>query len=213
LESLSKGFNTIALLGGAAPKKDKCVILRGAGESIYCRKVIISIPRTLYHTISFNPPLPATKTTLSENAVMGYYSKMVFVFKEPWWRKAGFSGVLNAETGPICFTRDTRIPADDQWSITCFIVGERGRAWSKLSRSAQQSQAWGQVSQSFGKLVHDVPAPSNHLEMEWSKQAFFLGAPCPVMTPGTLTNVGKNLIQPFKNAHFVGTETTTVWRV
>ncbi|KAJ5995470.1 amine oxidase [Penicillium waksmanii] len=193
-------------------QKDKCVIRTATGETIYCRKTIISIPTTLYHTISFNPPLPATKITLSDNAVMGYYSKMIFVFKEPWWRKAGFSGVLNPETGPISFTRDTSIPADDQWSITCFIVGERGRAWSKLSRSARYNQAWGQISQSFGKFVHSVPAPSNHLEMEWSKQAFFLGAPCPVMTPGTLTSVGENLTQPFKNIHFVGTETATVWR-
>lgn len=193
-------------------QKDKCVIRTATGEKIYCRKTIISIPTTLYHTISFNPPLPATKTILSDNAVMGYYSKMIFVFKEPWWRKAGFSGVLSPETGPISFTRDTSIPADDQWSITCFIVGERGRAWSKLSRSARYNQAWGQISQSFGKFVHSVPAPSNHLEVEWSKQAFFLGAPCPVMTPGTLTSVGENLTQPFKNVHFVGTETATVWR-
>lgn len=143
---------------------------------------------------------------------MGYYSKMIFVFKEPWWLKAGFSGVLSPETGPISFTRDTSIPTDDQWSITCFIVGERGRAWSKLSRSARYNQAWGQVSQSFGRFVNSVPAPSNHLEMEWSKQAFFLGAPCPVMTPGILTSVGENLTQPFKNVHFVGTETAIVWR-
>lgn len=143
---------------------------------------------------------------------MGYYSKMIFIFKEPWWRKAGFSGILNTEKGPIRFTRDTSIPADDQWSITCFIVGERGRAWSKLSRAARYNQAWEQIRESFAKFVENVPLPSNYLEMEWSKQSFFLGAPCPVMTPGTLTTVGKTLVKPFENVHFVGTETATVWR-
>lgn len=188
------------------------MVLTEAKEKFYCRKVIVSIPTTLYHSISFKPELPPTKTTLSDNTVMGYYSKMIFIFKEPWWRAAGLSGILSAETGPISFTRDTSIPADDQWSITCFIVGERGRQWSKLSKSARYDQAWQQIRQAFGEVVPDIPIPSNHLEMEWSKQAFSLGAPCPVMTPGTLTKVGSSLSKPFQNVHFVGTETATVWR-
>ena len=188
------------------------MVLTEAKEKVYCRKIILSIPTTLYHFISFNPGLPPTKAALSNNTVMGYYSKMIFIFKEPWWRAAGLSGILSTEEGPITFTRDTSIPADDQWSITCFIVGERGREWSKLSKSGRYDQAWTQLSQAFAEVVPDVPTPTNHLEMEWAKQAFFLGAPCPVMTPGTLTKVGSNLSKPVQNVHFVGTETANIWR-
>lgn len=188
------------------------VVLTQAGETFYGRKAIISIPTTLYSTISFNPPLPPKKTILSENTVMGYYSKTVFVFQNPWWQTAGLSGIIDSEIGPICFTRDTSIPADDQWSITCFIVGERGRQWSKLSKAARHKQVWEQFSQAFGKYVETVPEPTNSLEMEWTKQGFFLGAPCPVMTPGILTAVGTELATPFGDVHFVGTETSTVWR-
>jgi monoamine oxidase len=149
---------------------------------------------------------------LGNNTAMGYYSKMVFVFDEPWWRNAGFSGVLDSEKGPASFTRDTSIPADNQWSITCFIVGERGRQWSKQSRAARYQEAWEQFRHSFGEFVDRVPEPANTLEMEWAKQAFFLGAPCPVMAPGVLTSVGTELVNSSKHVHFVGTETATVWR-
>ncbi|KAJ5281276.1 flavin-containing amine oxidase [Penicillium angulare] len=189
-----------------------CIISTDPGKIFHCRKVIVSVPTTLYNSITFNPPLPTKKAILCDNAVMGYYSKMIFVFKEPWWQTGGFSGIMDCEKGPVTFTRDTSVPEDGQWSITCFIVGDRGREWSKLSRASRQKQVWGQITQAFGSFVEDVPEPSNVLEMEWAKQAFFLGAPCPVMTPGTLTSVGDKIATPFGNVHFVGTETAQVWR-
>jgi monoamine oxidase len=48
--------------------------------------------------------------------------------------------------------------------------------------------------------------------MEWTKEAFFLGAPCPMITPGVLTKVGNELTTPVGCVHFVGTETSSVWR-
>ncbi|KAJ5684686.1 amine oxidase [Penicillium maclennaniae] len=191
---------------------DLCTVSTEAGLDFHCRKVIVSIPTTLYPSIKFNPPLPEKKTALGNNTAMGYYSKMVFVFDEPWWRDAGFSGVIDSEMGPASFTRDTSIPADDQWSITCFIVGDLGRQWSKLSRAARHHEAWAQFRHSFEMFVDHVPEPTNTLEMEWAKQAFFLGAPCPVMAPGVLTSVGTELATSFENIHFVGTETANVWR-
>ncbi|KAJ5370317.1 flavin-containing amine oxidase [Penicillium cataractarum] len=205
---LSNPVASVDQLGGG----HGVVVATQSGESFYGRKAIISVPTTLYPSITFNPPLPPKKTALSDNTVMGYYSKTVFVFKEPWWRTSGLSGIFDSEIGPISFTRDTSIPADDQWSITCFIVGERGRQWSKLSKAARHKQAWEQFSQTFGKYVKDIPEPTNSLEMEWAKQGYFLGAPCPVMTPGILTTVGTELATPFGDVHFVGTETATVWR-
>ncbi|KAJ5630741.1 amine oxidase [Penicillium longicatenatum] len=191
---------------------DICEVTTEPGNVFRGLKVIVSVPTSLYSSITFNPPLPKNKAALSDYAVMGYYSKMIFVFEEPWWQNAGSSGVMECEIGPVTFTRDTSVPIDDQWSITCFIVGERGRQWSKLSKAARREQVWEQFSQAFSKFVSQIPEPTNILEMEWAKQAFFLGAPCPVMTPGTLTAVGTDLATPFNNIHFVGTETSHVWR-
>jgi monoamine oxidase len=179
--------------------------------SFQCRRVIVPVPTSLYHQILFKPALPKGKATLSDNTATGYYTKVIYVFKEPWWQTAGLSGVLDSDKGPIIFTRDTSIPVDDQWSITCFLVGDKGRNWSKLPRAVRLQQAWEQFSRSFGEFV-DVPAPTNTLEMDWTKEAFFLGAPCPITTPGVLTKVGSELATPVGRVHFVGTETSREWR-
>ncbi|XRM46785.1 hypothetical protein ABZX51_009811 [Aspergillus tubingensis] len=189
-----------------------CVVQTLDGSSFSCRRVIVSIPTNLYRSISFFPPLPQAKHVLSNHTIMGYYIKMIFVFQEPWWRNARLTGIIDSAGGPITFTRDTSVPTDDQWSITCFIVGSRGRAWSKLSQGDRFNQVWEQFCKCFSKFVKDIPKPVNTLEMEWSKEPYFLGAPCPAMTPGLLTTVGTDLAAPHGKVHFIGTETSTVWR-
>lgn len=151
-----------------------CTIYTDGGVSFQSRRVIVSIPtRTLYHQIAFKPALPKGKATLSDNTATRYYTNVIYVFKEHWWQEAGLSGVLDSDKGPITFSRDTSIPVDDQWSIACFLVGDKGNNWSKLPQTIRLQQAWEQFSRSFGVFV-DVPAPTNALEMDWSKEAFSL---------------------------------------
>ena len=188
-----------------------CVVHAQSGRNFKCCKVIVSIPTSLYHRITFNPLLPEKKVILSENTTTGCYTKMIYVFSEPWWHKACLSGVLDSEKGPIIFSRDTSIPQDNQWSITCFLTGDKGRNWSKLPRASRHQQAWDQFSQSFGQFT-SVPLPANTLEMEWTKEAFFLGAPCPITTPGVLSAVEGEIATPVGDVHFVGTETSREWR-
>lgn len=186
--------------------------------TVHAKKVIVSVPSTLYSKIAFDPPLPESKQRLANENIMGYYSKTIFIFDQPWWRTAGFSGVVETQAGPILFSRDTSIPDDNQWSITCFIVGNRGRGWSLLSQDERRRAVWEQFLAIFEgagtspeKLI--VPEPINVHEMEWSKQEFFGGAPCPVSRPGLASSVdGSTVRVPFDNIHFVGTETALVWK-
>lgn len=175
----------------------------------------MSIPTAIYHTIAFDPPLPPAKLNLSENTVLGYYAKTILVFEKPWWRTIGLSGILTSPIGPIMFTRDTCIEEDNQYSITCFIVGDPGRKWSALS-IAGRKQA---VLMHFTKLMSaavgegDIPHPINIIEMEWVKQPWSRGAPSPVMGPGILTSgAGRSLKASVGNMHFIGTETLLVWK-
>ena len=48
--------------------------------------------------------------------------------------------------------------------------------------------------------------------MEWTKEAFFPGAPCPITTPGVLSAVEGEIATPVGDVHFVGTETSREWR-
>ncbi|KAJ3521051.1 hypothetical protein NM208_g13462 [Fusarium decemcellulare] len=176
----------------------------------HAKKVIVSVPTSLYPLIDFHPELPRAKQELSESK-LGYFSKTVLVFNSPWWRDADLSGVFTSPDGPISFTRDTCVPEDEQYSITCFHVGKPGREWSSLPTQDRQDAVLKQFRAAFS-TVAKVPEPINIVEKEWTKDEWFQGGPTPVLMPGAMTGAAKSIREPFKNIHFVGTETSLVWK-
>ncbi|KAL7623765.1 hypothetical protein AAE478_005318 [Parahypoxylon ruwenzoriense] len=185
-----------------------------AGAVFRGKHVVVSVPTSLYRTIEFSPALPEKKQKLGRSTALGHYSKTVLVFEKPWWRDADLSGVLVSSSGPISFTRDNSVPEDDQWSIACFLVGERGRAWAKLPPAEREESVLKQFNEVFSTATATVvPEPSAVHEYIWSNQPFFQGAPSPVMGPGVLTTVGSDALrEAVGNIHFVGTETSVVWK-
>ncbi|KAI8960644.1 putative amine oxidase [Daldinia sp. FL1419] len=182
------------------------------GTVFRAKHVVVSVPTSLYHTIQFTPPLPENKQKLGESTALGYFSKVVLVFEKPWWHEAGLSGVMTSYKGPVSFTRDTSVPEDDQWSITCFLVGEMGRTWNKSPKDERQEAVLEQFSSVFS-TVATIPKPIAIHERIWSEDPYFLGAPSPVMGPGVLTSLGSDVLRtPVGNIHFIGTETSVVWK-
>ncbi|KAI1410984.1 putative amine oxidase [Hypoxylon sp. FL1857] len=183
-----------------------------AGDVFKAKRVVVSIPTSLYRTIAFTPPLPEKKRKLGESTALGYYTKVVLVFDKPWWREADLSGVMTSTKGPISFTRDTSVPDDDQWSISCFVVGEFGRVWNKSSEKERREAVLKQFNSVFSTAT-TVPEPIAIHEKIWSEEPYFLGAPSPVMGPGVLTSLGSDVLrEPVGNIHFVGTETSVIWK-
>ncbi|KAI1017405.1 hypothetical protein LB505_004909 [Fusarium chuoi] len=182
-------------------------------QNFRTERVIVSVPTCLYPSINFEPPLPESKKTLGESTALGCTSKAIFVFDKPWWRDAGFSGIIECETGPIHFSRDTCSPEDGQYSITCFVVGDRGRDWSKWSYAEKRRIVLEQFNGVFSGVGVKAPEPVNIILQEWIKQPWIWGCPSPVMMPGTLTSdSGKALREVVGRVHFVGTETSLVWK-
>jgi monoamine oxidase len=196
-----------------------CIVRSSNGIVIEAKKVILSIASPLYKTVQFTPPLPAQKQRLATENKLGYYAKMIFVFNKPWWRNAGLSGEIQfLDQGPILSSVDTSIPDDDQWSISCFIVGRRGLEWSQLSEAERRSSVWNQLRSAFEKVKLEaqqvqIAEPIDILDFEWTKQEFFHGGPCPASPPGLLSSIDGSVVrEPFGNVHFIGTETALEWK-
>lgn len=190
-----------------------CVVETTDGTRYHAEKVIISVPTPLYRQIRFDPELPLAKKTLGESTKLGYYSKTILVFSSPWWRMSGLSGSLSSSKGPISFTRDTCVPEDEQYSITCFHVGGAGRVWSELPARERRDAVVKQFHEMCGVVVTEVPKPIKVLEKEWTKDLWARGALSPVMMPGTMmSEAGKALRDPVGHVHFVGTETSVMWK-
>ncbi|EOD48091.1 Flavin-containing amine [Neofusicoccum parvum] len=125
------------------------VQVESARGIVHARKVIISVPSPVLRTIAFDPPLPFEKTILTDSAKYGYYTKVMMVFKTPFWVDKGFCGLAQSFRGPAAVVRDTSVPADQKWVLTCFLAGEPGREWAQLSESGQVDALLAQIGQLF----------------------------------------------------------------
>ncbi|CZR56114.1 related to amine oxidase [flavin-containing] B [Phialocephala subalpina] len=184
-----------------------------SGLQFHAKKIIISIPTPLYRTITFTPPLPSSKATLADSTTLGYYAKTILIYSSPWWRPLNLSGSLTSLNGPVSFTRDTSVPSDSQFSLTCFLVGSTGRRWSILSpikrRQAVLDQIAGMIEEEHKRKVYET---EEIIEQEWIKEQWSQGAPCPVMEPGLLNRYADVLRRRVGDCHFVGTETAFEWK-
>ncbi|CAL3970335.1 unnamed protein product [Diplocarpon coronariae] len=178
-------------------------------------KVVLSIPTPLYADLTISPHLSGNKAIAASSTIHGYYSKMILCYDNPWWSKTPDTpkscGLAISYQSPAAVIRDTSVPEDGHYCLTCFVGGAPGIAWSKLPQHERRSQVLAQVSSIFGKK-EDVYKPVEIFEQEWTKEEYSRGAPCPIMGPGVLTRVGEALAEPVGNLHFIGTETSDVWR-
>lgn len=208
--------NTVKLstaVTSIAQDANHCVVTTSDGKSYQADKVIVSAPTCLLPLIEFIPSLPKPKQILSQSTKLGYYSKTVLLYSNPWWRDANLSGVYTSTTGAIAFTRDTSTPANGQFSITCFHTGQTGREWSKLSSEERRKVVLEQIQNIFSIAVDTIPEPINVIEKEWTKDPWARGNPNPVMMPGLMTSAaGQSIRDSYKNVHFVGTETSLIWK-
>lgn len=189
------------------------IVYSSNGTRYHCKRVVVSLPTPLYKDIAFTPSLPAAKLELSQVNTLGFYAKVILVYSQPWWRRSGFCGLTQSFVGPASVTRDSSNDSVGQYSLTCFIVGEPGREWSKLPKEQRIQSAISQVATMFGsEHAQEASNPAEIFEQDWSKEEFSKGCPCPVMPPNTLSRLSAELRKPFGVVHFVGTETAYEWK-
>jgi len=175
---------------------------------VYARRVVVAISTSAYKNIDFRPALPQAKTIMADSFHFGYYTKVMFAFKSPFWRRRGFCGLAQSFLGPASIVRDVSVPADNEWVIACFVAGDHGVAWSKLPPEEKEEQLLAQIASIFATrdVVDDEFICS--LSSDWSTDKYSgWGCPCPSLGPGVLDTYGDALREPWMNIHFVGVET------
>jgi len=183
------------------------------GAQFRCKKIIVSIPTTLYKDITFIPNLPTDKQELVGSTFIGAYSKIVLIYRMPWWRELGLNGSFCSLDGPVCFSRDTSSEEDGYFAISCFVVGDQFRKWSRASsqqrREAIMDQLSSMIGQEHGAKVRET---IEFIEQLWPREKWSEGSPCPVVGPNIWSRLAHTLIQPHGNIYFTGTETASSWR-
>lgn len=177
------------------------------------RKVITTIPGPALRNISFQPALPLPKQAWIESLNYGYYTKAMMEFKSPFWIDRGFCGLTQSFVGPASVIRDTCIPADSKYVLTCFMAGDHGRGWATLDTPARETMLLAQLAQLFG--CEDIQSQFVRMSTyEWVKDEWSgWGCPCTSLAPGVLDTLGGDCLrQPCGDLHFAGTETAGEWK-
>ncbi|XP_074632141.1 amine oxidase [flavin-containing] B-like [Acropora palmata] len=206
-------------LGGRV-KLNKCVrriedcenhvVIGCADGSEYKASFVIStIPPALLGRISFNPPLPPLKNQAIQRIPMGSIIKTITFYKRPFWREKGLAGYFNSDKGPVEEGYDDTKPDGSHPAIMGFILADRAREVTSLSKSERQKL----VCQQYAKIFDSKEAlePVLYLEKNWMADEFAGGCYVGTFPPGVLTSYGKELRVPFGRIHFAGTITATLW--
>jgi monoamine oxidase len=194
------------------------LVLAGKGSTqrtYVSRRVLLTIPSPVYRTISFSPSLSPAKSVYMNSTRYSSYTKYLVIFKKPFWRENGYSGLAQSFVGPVSVFRDTSLEEGGgaNYGFTCFIAAAFGRSWSALSAEQKQATVLEQIGVMFN---HGDPVDQwfiQALESPWMTQEHSgWGCPIPTLSTGVYHQCWDAFVRSEGNLHFAGNEMATIWR-
>lgn len=183
------------------------------GRSFKGRKVILSIPSTLYRSINIQPPLPQAVQELTGATKLGDYNKSIVCYDRPWWRDLGYNGFFMCYEGYISVARDTSVDEKALYCLTCFVNGAAGAEWGQLEPHERRRAVLEQIADVFDQdKDSEAFRPIEIFDQIWQHETFSKGALVPITAPGHLTKFASIYGKAVGNIHFVGTEYATEWK-
>jgi monoamine oxidase len=186
---------------------DRVLVTSDRG-TVSAKRVIVATPPATALAIDWFPFLPPKKMQLLQRMPMGQLMKADAVYKTPFWRKDGLTGMGVCDNGAVrvCFDNS---PADASVGVLLAFIG--GSTWARYgveSRAARRTA----VLEGFAKVVGpQALEPIEYVEHDWTHERWTKGGPVALMGPGTTTAFGSTIRKPFRRVHWAGTETSTYW--
>lgn len=183
------------------------------GKRFVAKKVIVSVPSALFKDIQFTPALPGALQERSSNAKLGHYSKAIVCYDRPWWKDLGYNGFFFSYAGPICIVRDSSVPEEGLYGLTCFVNGDPGAEWAKKDPHTRRRVVLEQLARAY-KVGKDSELwrPIEYFDQIWKHEPYSQGALSPIPAIGHYTKHQAVHGTPVGNVHFVGTEYSHHWK-
>lgn len=176
--------------------------------TVGARRAIVAIPPTLAGRIRYRPAMPALRDQLTQRMFMGSAMKVTAVYDTPFWRAAGLSGHMTADSGLVQLTFDQTHPLRDEGVLVAFIDSAATRTALQLTPEQRRQAALDELARAFGDPARH---PVAYYEKSWMDEEWSRGCYVGIMTPGTWSSLGHVLREPVGPVHWAGTETATVW--
>ncbi|MER8036410.1 flavin monoamine oxidase family protein [Streptomyces hydrogenans] len=182
---------------------DHGVTLRTTAGAVRAARAIITVPPPMSARISYDPPLPPSRTLLERHTSMGSVYKAIAVYEHPFWRqrKGHAEFILLAHPGGAVF--DTTPPGGP--GHLCFLVaGAEARTLDGMDSAGRRQALLGQLVPHLGP---QVLAPADWHEKSWHLDENVGGGYTALAIPGTTDGYLPMPSQPVGALHWGGTET------
>lgn len=178
---------------------------RGA---VTAEHAIIAIPPHLIAAIDFSPSLPRERAELVAGMPMGAVIKHTAVYRRPFWRDRGLSGMSLSDRGPIHVAFDNSPPDASCGVLMGFAEADAARRLGRLSLEERRAEALECFARIHGDAAREVIHYADHV---WESDPWSGGCYGAFAPPGLWTSVGRVIREPVGRLHWAGTETATRW--
>lgn len=179
--------------------------LHTASGAVRADKVIVSVPPPMSARISYDPPLPASRTALEKNTYMGSVYKAIAVYERPFWRERNGHAEFLLLDRPGGAVFDTTSP-DGPGHLCVLVAGTEARELDRLG-AAGRSQAL--LRRLVPRLGPEVLTPVSWHEKSWHLDEHVGGGYAALAIPGTTDGYLPMPSQPVGALHWAGTETAS----
>ncbi|HEX5723023.1 MAG TPA: flavin monoamine oxidase family protein [Acidimicrobiia bacterium] len=170
--------------------------------------IVVAIPPTLAGRISYDPPLPAQRDSLTQQVPAGSVIKVNVGYATPFWRGDGLSGLVLGLDDEFGLVFDNSPPDGTCGVLVAFAEGDHSRHVRAMSEQDRNSLLIDTVTSYFGPKASD---PFDIVAVDWSTEQWTRGCYGAHMGSGVWTQYGPALAEPIGRIHWAGTETEQVW--
>jgi monoamine oxidase len=176
--------------------------------SVQARAVIVAVPPTLAGRITYTPALDAQRDGLTQRMAMGSVVKCFLAYERPFWREAGFNGLVLSDATTFSPIFDVSPPNQSKGVLCGFIDGPAAVEASRLGAAWRRECFVTEVARWFGPQAHHA---LDYTDQDWISEPFSRGCYGGYAAPGTWTLYGAALRRPQDAIFWAGTETASTW--
>jgi len=172
-------------------------------------RVIVAVPPVLAARIQYSPAISPRREQLMRSLRPGGVVKCVLVYRRPFWRERGLSGISYSDRGPVRATLDSSSPDRPEGVLIAIVSGNDAMRFGRLTKTERQQAVTASIARHYGSgALH----PIAYDDRNWREEAWSLGGYGGHAAPGILTKYAHALHEPVGPIHWAGTETASAYR-
>jgi monoamine oxidase len=197
----------------ALKQSEREVVAETAGGRVAASHAVVAVPPSGWSSIAFEPDLPAPNHALSTLMPLGSVIKLQLVFDRPFWRDAGYSGLVVDDSGPFAFMVDNSAPDRTEGVLATFLSAGAARRWgdAALGANAHEVRSHMLLDHVRKTLGNPDVEPIDYFDRDWGAVPWIGGGYSGVMRPGGWQRVNVALRERVGRIHWASAESAHVW--